>query len=126
MLPFLILIVLSVVWLFALVEAISSDEAVIRNLPKMAWVILIVLAPPVGSIAWFIAGRPHGERVRLVGENPTPRPQIPAPRRPLGPEDSPQFSTYIEERKRLQRWEEELARREDELRRREDGDQQQG
>jgi hypothetical protein len=118
--PFLILVVFSVIWLYALVESISSDETLIRNLPKMAWVILIVLAPPVGSIAWFIAGRPLGDRSPIVRDDPAPAKQIPAPRRPLGPEDSPQFATHIEERRRLQRWEQELARREEELRRREE------
>jgi len=121
--PFLILVVFSVVWLYALVESISSDETLIRNLPKMAWVILIVLAPPVGSIAWFIAGRPQGDRSPLLRDDPVPPKQIPANRRPVGPEDSPQFNTYIEERRRLQLWEDELARREKEIRLREQEDQ---
>ena len=28
-----------------------------RNLPKALWVILIILVPVVGSIAWLVAGR---------------------------------------------------------------------
>ena len=49
-------------WVFCLVEAISTDAARIRNLPKVAWVLLVLLFPFVGSVAWLVAGRPQGGR----------------------------------------------------------------
>ena len=30
----------------------------LRNLPKVVWVLIVVLLPTVGSIAWLVAGRP--------------------------------------------------------------------
>lgn len=55
-LPFLIV---GVLMIYCLIEAISTDESVVRNLPKVAWVLLILFFPLVGSIAWLVAGRPQ-------------------------------------------------------------------
>jgi hypothetical protein len=49
-------------WVFCLVDAIGSPADRIRNLPKVAWVLLILLFPLVGSIAWLVAGRPDDAR----------------------------------------------------------------
>ena len=45
-------------WVFCLVDAIGSDRDRVRNLPKVAWIVIILFFPLIGSIAWFIAGRP--------------------------------------------------------------------
>lgn len=47
--------------IFCLVEAITSRDDAVRNLPKVAWILLILFFPVVGSIAWLVAGR--AERV---------------------------------------------------------------
>ncbi|MEV6715607.1 PLDc N-terminal domain-containing protein [Lentzea sp. NPDC051208] len=44
--------------IFAVVDVITTDEGSVRNLPKMMWLLLVLLFPLVGSIAWFVAGRP--------------------------------------------------------------------
>jgi hypothetical protein len=41
----------------ALVTAITADEGSVRFLPKIVWIILIVLLPLVGSIVWFAFGK---------------------------------------------------------------------
>ena len=46
-------------WVFCLVDVIGTDESRMRNLPKVAWVLLVLLFPLVGSIAWIVAGRPE-------------------------------------------------------------------
>ena len=46
-------------WLFCLFEAISTDSASVRNLPKVAWVFIIIGLFEIGAIAWLIAGRPQ-------------------------------------------------------------------
>ncbi len=46
--------------IFAVVDVITTDEGSVRNLPKMVWLLLVLLFPLVGSIAWFVAGRPVG------------------------------------------------------------------
>ena len=48
----------AVLWLYCLIEAITSNEGDVRNLPKLGWIFLVLLFPFVGSIAWLAAGRP--------------------------------------------------------------------
>jgi Phospholipase_D-nuclease N-terminal len=79
LLPGLLALALTI---YAVVDCIQTDEIVVRNLPKLIWVILILLFPFVGPIAWFIAGRPQ----RRPQRGPTHRP--PPPR---GPDDDPDF-----------------------------------
>lgn len=40
-----------------LVDVITRDDSQIRNLPKIAWVIIVLLFPIVGSLVWALAGR---------------------------------------------------------------------
>lgn len=51
-------VVMLCVTIFAVVDVITTDEGSVRNLPKMMWLLLVLLFPLVGSIAWFVAGRP--------------------------------------------------------------------
>jgi hypothetical protein len=46
-------------WLFCLLDAITSDAAAVRNLPKVTWVFIILFTVEIGAIAWLIAGRPQ-------------------------------------------------------------------
>lgn len=83
---------------FAVVECIQTEDSELHNMPKLIWILLIVIAPPVGAIAWLIAGRarsilpgggPGGpSRTGRDGAAGRPRPRPPAPR---GPDDDPDF-----------------------------------
>jgi hypothetical protein len=66
--------------IYCLVDAIQTSDEDVRNLPKMAWLVLILLFPLVGPGAWLIAGRPRRGR-RAVRRPPRPR----------GPDDDPDF-----------------------------------
>jgi hypothetical protein len=46
-------------WIFCLIDAITTDESLVRNLGKVMWIVLIIFLPFVGSIAWLVAGRPQ-------------------------------------------------------------------
>ncbi len=76
---------------YCVIDAITTDEADMRNLPKVAWVMIVLLLPVVGPVAWLLGGRPRrgappsGGRVR--GPNGGRGPD----RRPLGPDDDPDF-----------------------------------
>jgi hypothetical protein len=84
LLPWLLSIALTI---YALVDCIQTDDARIRNLPKLIWLLLVLIFPIVGPIAWFIAGRPQrGEGGGRPGRGATHRP--PPPR---GPDDDPDF-----------------------------------
>ncbi len=64
LLPTAVGLVMFAVWLFAVLDVITTDEMLIRNLPKVVWLFLVVLIPPVGVIAWFAGGRPVGAGLR--------------------------------------------------------------
>ena len=121
-LPFLIELILVV---FCLVDCIQADQRRIRNLPRWAWVLAILIVPIVGCIARLLAGRPP--RSSPSSQRPSPStsassgfPGIERPR-PVAPDDDPEFLSKLkqsnaEHERLLKRWEEELKRREDELR----------
>ncbi|MGW2646721.1 PLD nuclease N-terminal domain-containing protein [Streptomyces sp. NPDC001393] len=55
-LPFLLVLAL---WIYAFVDCLNTPEEEVRHLPKVAWVIVILLFGEVlvGPIAWLITGR---------------------------------------------------------------------
>jgi hypothetical protein len=121
-LPFLVQLCLLV---FCLVDCIQTPGHDVRNLGKGWWIVLILLFPIIGSIAWLVAGRPKRNGPR----SPVPWPSTPTagfpeyerPRRGRAPDDDPAF---LEELKRgndeqdqlLRKWEDDLRRREEQLR----------
>ncbi len=50
-------LIMLAVWLFCIIDVITTDQADCRNLPKLAWLFLVILLADLGSIAWLIAGR---------------------------------------------------------------------
>lgn len=93
-LPFLLVLA---VWIFAFIDCLNTPEKEIRKLPKVAWVIIILLFGQVllGPIAWFAVGRPR--RNAPYGAT---RPQE---RRWVAPDDNPEFLKSINESKRSPR-----------------------
>ncbi|PTR31701.1 phospholipase D-like protein [Rhodococcus sp. OK519] len=74
--PYLGLIVM-VLWIVCLVDVIVADEHAVRNIPKVGWVIVVLLLPLIGSVLWLVAGRPEGGYA--------------APRRPAAPSEFPEY-----------------------------------
>lgn len=70
-----------VVW--ALVECLQTPSPQVRTLPKLVWVLVIVVLPLLGALAWFVAGRP----ARNAGGGGAGR-RLPGP---MGPDDDPDF-----------------------------------
>jgi hypothetical protein len=46
------------VWVFCIIDVITTPEGDCRNLPKLVWLLLVIILVDVGSIAWLVAGRP--------------------------------------------------------------------
>ena len=45
---------------YCVLNIITTPEHQIRNLPKLLWLLLVLLFPLIGGISWLIAGRPQG------------------------------------------------------------------
>lgn len=57
--PVLLSVLVIALSIGALIDAIVISEDRVRYLPKVAWVILIVRVPLLGSIFWFALGREY-------------------------------------------------------------------
>lgn len=57
--PYLGLLIM-LLWVFCLIDVITADGSGVRYLPKIVWLLLVVLLPLAGSLAWLLAGRPVG------------------------------------------------------------------
>jgi hypothetical protein len=76
-LPVLLSLALTI---YCTVDVIQTPENAVRNLPKIVWLILVLLFAVVGPAAWLVAGRPRTGRRAVQG-----------PPRPRGPDDDPDF-----------------------------------
>ena len=100
-----------VLLVLALIGVLSADR--VRSMPRALWVLVILLIPLIGPVAYYLFGRPapirhEGQPVRRT-----------APR-PASPDDDPEFlrSMNIEQSRRdrelLDELERELHNRDDE------------
>ncbi|RNL78648.1 PLD nuclease N-terminal domain-containing protein [Nocardioides marmorisolisilvae] len=101
---FLLVLALDV---FCVIDLIQTRDDEVRNLPKIAWLILILLFPPIGSIAWLAAGRPQpgARRPSAYERSATSFPEYDRPGRAAGvtPESDEEFLRKIRERADEQR-----------------------
>lgn len=50
---------------YCLIDCLQSDPDRVRNLSKGWWVVLIVVLPIAGGVAWLVAGRPLTPRTHV-------------------------------------------------------------
>lgn len=86
-----------------LVDAISTDEHRMRNLPKIAWILLILFFPLAGSIAWLVAGRPVADRPQAGSRPDYPEYDRPGRALPADPANDEAFLRQVRERAEEQR-----------------------
>ena len=114
-LDLLIAVVSFALWVYCLIDVIGTPDARIRNLPKVVWVLLVLLFPLVGSIAWLVAGRPDSSTARRSPyEREAPGfPEYDRPGRaaPADPAKDDEFLRQVRERAEEQRRRHELQRR---------------
>lgn len=79
---FLIIALPIIFTIYTLVDCAGTDAAQIRNLPKWGWLLLIIMFGIIGSVGYWVAGRP----VRAKGFNFGG-----STRRVLPPDDNPDF-----------------------------------
>ncbi|MET0237396.1 MAG: PLDc N-terminal domain-containing protein [Kibdelosporangium sp.] len=92
-------------WIFCLVDVITTVDGTTRNLPRMGWLLIVLLLPLIGSILWLVAGRP--ERVGGSGYQSRPSlfPEYERPGRHVAqsPDDDAEFLRRCRERAEEQR-----------------------
>jgi hypothetical protein len=119
-LPFLLVLAL---WIYAFIDCLNTPEEEVRHLPKVVWVIIVLLFGEVliGPVAWLVAGK---ARKGPAGGS-TPSEWHRSHRTEwVAPDDNPEFLKSIKEENKkdeslLKDWEADLRRREEELKRRE-------
>jgi hypothetical protein len=109
---------------FCLIDCVQTPEYSVRNLPKWAWIVLILLFEVIGCVAWLVAGRPSAADRQREYPTGSPEHDRQRPRRDTAPDDDPEFLRELgrvntEHEQTLGQWEADLRRREEELRRRE-------
>ena len=70
-----------VLWVFCFIQAVTSRPDQVRNLPKVAWILLVLFFPLIGSVAWLVAGRPVSARPRPYERQTTGFPEYERPGR---------------------------------------------
>ncbi|GAA5003142.1 PLD nuclease N-terminal domain-containing protein [Streptomyces siamensis] len=123
-LPFLLVLAL---WIYAFIDCLNTPEEEVRGLPKVVWVIIILLFGEVlvGPVAWLVAGRTR--RAPAGGSTPSEWHRN-ARTQYVAPDDNPEFLKSLKtenakDEALLKDWEADLRRREEELRRREHGEE---
>ena len=152
-LPYLLVLAL---WIYAFIDCLNTPEEEVRHLPKVVWVIIVLLFGEVliGPVAWLVAGKARtaaaggalGLGRRGSGgwvapdDNPeflnslrttssgNDRPTGDGSRDTANAADAADSSGGADDRDAalLKDWEADLRRREEELRRREGGQEQGG
>ena len=98
---------------YCLVGVIGTPADRVRNLPKLAWVALVLLFPLLGSIAWLVAGRPAGGGADRGAHGPAAFPEYDRPGRAAAadPQKDEEFLRRVRERAEEQRRRHEESRR---------------
>ncbi len=110
-----------VLWVYCLVDVIGRGEDGVRHLPKLAWIVVVLLFPFVGSLAWLLVGRESRTPRRSAYERPAPAfPEYDRPGRASAqdPAADEEFLRRVRERAEQQR---EAHRREQLRRQQEEG-----
>jgi hypothetical protein len=117
-------LVLLAVWLFCIIDVITTPESQCRNLPKLAWLLIVIVLVDLGSIAWLVAGRDWAGRGQTglgykgnTGSGGSRYPEYERPGRFVAsnPDDDEAFLSRLRERAEQQR-RDYRTRREQELR----------
>lgn len=94
-----------VLWVYCVVDVVTRRPQDVRNLPKIGWLVLVLLFPVVGSVAWLVAGRPRAARRRAYERPATGFPEYDRPGRASGvsQESDEEFLRRCRERAEEQR-----------------------
>lgn len=92
-------------WVFCFIDVIVADETRVRNLPKLVWLLIVLLLPDIGSIAWLLLGRNWESRTRPQSRAAYQFPEYDRPGRQIAtnPDDDEAFLSQLRARAEEQR-----------------------
>ncbi len=93
-------------WAYCVVTVLMSRDDDVKHLPKIGWLVLVLLFPLVGGVAWLLIGRGARTARRSAYEREAPAfPEYDRPGRAAGatPESDEEFLRRIRERAEEQR-----------------------
>jgi hypothetical protein len=89
------------IWIFCIIDVITTPDPECRNLPKIAWLLIVILLVDIGSVAWLVAGRTwNRDRTRLLAGTPARPGQRP---KASNPDDDEEFLATLRSRAEEQR-----------------------
>ena len=92
--------------IFGIFDVIGAESTAVRNLPKLAWLLVVVLLAPIGTVAWLFLGRPQRDAVagaRSARTSSVSNTLWRATRREPDPDDPVAQQARIEARDRMMR-----------------------
>ncbi|MFD4179931.1 PLD nuclease N-terminal domain-containing protein [Rhodococcus sp. NPDC058514] len=99
-------VVMLALWIFCIVDVLTREDHEVRHLPRIGWILIVLLIPTLGSLLWLILGRPQGP-VRPHGQRPHPSTYSeydrPGRQIPQNPDDDEAFLRQCRERAEEQR-----------------------
>jgi hypothetical protein len=98
-------LILFAVWIFCIIDVITTPEAECRNLPKWAWLLIVIILDIVGGVAWLVAGRNWGGSANPIDRSRRApmRTGRPAKARASNPDDDEEFLASLRARAEEQR-----------------------
>jgi hypothetical protein len=102
---FLLYAIPAIVVLYALIDALQTPRALARTLPKWLWLVVIILVPVIGAVAWLIWGRAPREAYGAAETAPRRR----RGRGPAAPDDDPTFLRQLDD----EAWQRKMRERRD-------------
>lgn len=57
--PYILSLITLAVMIYALIDIITRRDDQVKYLPKMVWLIVVILLPFIGSVLWFALGREY-------------------------------------------------------------------
>ena len=40
-------------WIYCIYDVITTDDAIVQHLPKVVWILIVVLLSDLGSLLWL-------------------------------------------------------------------------
>jgi hypothetical protein len=96
-------------WIFCIIDVITTPDGECRNLPKLAWLVIVVLLSDIGSVAWLVTGRNGNDTGTRTPARPVRATTSsvgsgkPSRRVPANPDDDEEFLSTLRARAEEQR-----------------------